>query len=659
MAMKGMMHLPIVRKIELRDFSLYQLAPIISEEVRDGVFCLAGANGLGKSTFLAAVNYAITGIVSDPERRFESAEEYYKDSLDFAGEYFTGRIRDQHRETAEVTLDIEVAQARYRITRGMFTPTELREFKVVRQTSSGEETVAPDASTDSAKLHRLFVENILKDTGLASFPQLVFLQHFVLTFDERRHLLFWDQKALEQALFLAFGVDAKKAEEAGNLRRKTEKLDSRARNFRWQATNDRNKANMIRNALGGSETDEDTKDLLEIYSKLMRSIDEGKQKLEKRQDALNDALLQLAELSSKEATLRSTYETEFTRIIKLGSAVSSHPMVVQAINSRKCHICGAEGASVAQKIQYEIDSQRCPLCSSKISSKPDNTSKFKTLREIDEELKRLKEPFTAAQKKTARLRVELTEAQVELNAAERKFEIFEQQHRKLVLKQGAGQSSDSVLRTIKDLEERAKELDAKADKERHERDLVRKELVKLQRMIENKYIAAENVFVPLFKNLAFRFLGLDLNITMEMKASSGVNLLIELNSDPRRQHHELSESQRFFLDIALRMALADYMVPVGSRSCLYVDTPEGSLDIAYEARAGDMFAEYVKKGHNMIMTANINTSQILRNLAEACGHKQMTLCRMTEWAELSDVQLAEEKRFEEAYKVIEKALGRR
>ncbi len=658
MATKGRMHLPIVRKIELRDFSLYQLAPIISEEVRDGVFCLAGANGLGKSTFLAAVNYAITGIVSDPERKFESAEDYYRYSLDFAREYFTGRIRDQHRETAEVTLEMEVAQARYRITRGVFAPAELRELKVVRKIDDEEETLIPSLSDDSIQLHKQYEQNILRDTGLASFSQLVFLQHFVLTFDERRHLLFWDQKALEQALFLAFGVDAKKAEEAGNIRRKTERLDSRARNFRWQATTDRNKARMLRDALGGGDGDDDTKDLFEAHSKLMQAIDESRQKVERRQEALNDSLLQLAELSSKEATLRSAYEAEFARVIKSRPAVSSHPAIVQAISLKTCDFCGAEGAYVARAIQSELDNKRCPFCSSTISSGSIPSCDIESLREVDEKIKSLKKPLTIAHKKADRLRGEVTSAQEELKRAERECETFETRHNKIFLKQGAGQGNENVQRTIKDLEKRAKELDEKADVQRLERDLLKKDLNKLHREIEGQYSNAQEIFVPLFKELAHRFLGLDLDISMEMKASSGINLFVEVNNDPRRQHHELSESQRFFLDIALRMALADYMVPDSSRACLYIDTPEGSLDIAYEARAGDMFAEFVKRGHNIIMTANINTSQILLNLAGDCGRSKMILCRMTEWAELSDVQRAEEIRFEDAYNAIEKALAR-
>jgi ABC-type multidrug transport system ATPase subunit len=86
---------PKVRKVRLERFSLFSLAPNIELDVRDGVFCLAGANGLGKSTFLAAVNYGITGIVADPDREFKSVEDYYKYSIGYSDKFFQERFQSR------------------------------------------------------------------------------------------------------------------------------------------------------------------------------------------------------------------------------------------------------------------------------------------------------------------------------------------------------------------------------------------------------------------------------------------------------------------------------------------------------------------------------------------------------------------------------------
>ena len=104
------------------------------------------------------------------------------------------------------------------------------------------------------------------------------------------------------------------------------------------------------------------------------------------------------------------------------------------------------------------------------------------------------------------------------------------------------------------------------------------------------------------------------------------------------------------------MALAQHMGTVASPAGLLIDTPEGSLDIAYEARAGDMFADFVATGCNIVMTANINTSQLLIRLAERLGRQSMQLVRMTEWTTLSEVQASEEHLFVLAYSQIEDVL---
>ena len=104
------------------------------------------------------------------------------------------------------------------------------------------------------------------------------------------------------------------------------------------------------------------------------------------------------------------------------------------------------------------------------------------------------------------------------------------------------------------------------------------------------------------------------------------------------------------------MALIKYMSAASDPGCLYLDTPEGSLDIAYETKAGEMIAQFVQDGFGCVMTANINTSKLLQSLAEGCDPESMTLYRMTTWAKLSRVQTTQEELFDEAFSVIEKKI---
>ena len=122
----------------------------------------------------------------------------------------------------------------------------------------------------------------------------------------------------------------------------------------------------------------------------------------------------------------------------------------------------------------------------------------------------------------------------------------------------------------------------------------------------------------------------------------------------RAQPDTVSESQRFFIDIALRMALSEYMAD--GAATLLIDTPEGSLDIAYEARAGSMFSKFVAEGNRVLMTANLRSSQLVLRLARLQKSAGMQVVRMTDWTDLSEVQQSEEALFTDAYDAIDAAL---
>jgi hypothetical protein len=152
------------------------------------VCCLAGANGIGKSTFVSAVNFAITGRIAEPGRRFESVEEYYRDTLTFTRAYFNGRILEAERDTAAVSVKFSIGDTEFNVTRRVAQPDELRELSVVHLHS--KESVVDGHSLTPEVRHEEYIRTVIEAARLDSFPQFVFLQLFLMTFDERRNLLF-------------------------------------------------------------------------------------------------------------------------------------------------------------------------------------------------------------------------------------------------------------------------------------------------------------------------------------------------------------------------------------------------------------------------------------------------------------------------------------
>lgn len=98
--------IPQLRSVTLTGFSVYQQQKVVDVDIGRGATCLAGANGIGKSTFLSAVMFGLTGSVPvvDSGKESEDVNEYRKRAEAFTPLYFSGRINDRDRPRASVRL---------------------------------------------------------------------------------------------------------------------------------------------------------------------------------------------------------------------------------------------------------------------------------------------------------------------------------------------------------------------------------------------------------------------------------------------------------------------------------------------------------------------------------------------------------------------------
>mgnify|MGYP001452992746 CR=1 FL=1 len=652
--------LPKILKVTLRNFSLFSKNPSITVDFNEGVFCLAGANGLGKSTFLLAINFGITGIVPDERRKFLSIERYYSDSIQFSSKFFSGRINENDRASAEVSLEMIVGEFRYNITRGMFEPQKIRELEVLKREGNKYTKLKDFSKLTFDQKHQEYIRLIPEHVGLETFEQLVFLQLFVLTFDERRELLFWNERVLERVLYLAFGINPEEAKHADVLRKEFEDADSNVRNFNWEATQLRKRIQEIEDQRDTKkEKGEKREDLRIQYSQLTQSREKALIEVNGLENDLRDINLQVGNLSAKQAQLRNEYENLFSTYISHKSIIEYHPLIATALSEGKCGLCGSEGEGVIVAVQQVVASESCPICGNKVAERNNQESEqvFTKLQEVDEQLSKLKQSLDSSLTAQQRIITELEVANNALSAVTQHLRVFENAN-KLKLEQYQTNTVSTELDTlIANMVNQMENAFAKKDSAIKRREKKSKELKELQKRLQRQYAIAEAEFVASFNKLAVSFLGLDLNIKMEVHQgiAGGISLLLDVNSTPRRQNYQLSESQRYFIDIALRMAIAQFLSDSSSKSTLYIDTPEGSLDIAYESRAGEMFAQFIKSGYQIVMTANINTSQLLHRLAARCK-SDMKLLRMTSWTDLSDVQIQEEDLFNKAFAEIEEFL---
>jgi DNA repair exonuclease SbcCD ATPase subunit len=650
-----------LEQVILRNFSLYTKNGSIyevNEEINSGVYCLAGANGLGKTTFLNAINYGLTGIVLEPNRSMYSPSEIVKENKVFTDGYFSGRIAKKDQKKAEIEITFSVNGKYFRISRGFFDREELRSLEIY--SLDKQKKSIPILSTKGkspSQLNELYKSRLAQEIGLTDFDYFMFYQLYVFTFDETRRMIFWDERASSNALAIAFNSDPQDANKMADLVRRMEKHESNGRNTRWQATQIKNKIEELSQKVGKKNAAKLEK-LEEEYNRLFKDQEKFEKIFSNNKTQLDTLLKKQSQLNSEIMHLRREHTKLFSRYSKPRSTLIENTNIQLALKKHECCICGSQGNYIIEKIEKNIHGDKCPLCDTAINSSnsAEQNKLLKAIEKNDAEISNKSSQLDDLFEEMEGKRLEVDKAEIELQKIKSKIGDFEEDYPDVSFNRGGDENLDSLLSQYRkqyDL------LDTQAKDEYKKRDKLKPEYNKLLTKVETSYKDAEKHFVPVFKQLAKSFIGYDLNIHPQRENKS-IRLVLELKDTARTDASQLSESQRFFLDIALRMSLAIFLSKKNSPATMFVDTPEGSLDIAYESRVGNMFADFVTTyNQNLFMTANINPSQLLISLAEKCGKNKMKFRRMLDWTDLSVIQKEGEQLFKKVYENIEKALNKR
>ncbi len=644
-----------IEKVIIRNFSLYpKNNSVVDEIINEGVYCLAGANGLGKTTFLNIINYGLTGLVLKPNKEVYSPFEIEKSNKDYTNKYFEGRINAKDKNEAEVEIHFLIDSIHFRIIRDFNNREGLILFEAYKIEDSKKKSIIQTLKHSPNELNQSYQKTVAKEIGIGKFEYFIFFQLYVLTFDENRRILFWDARALTSALSIAFNYDLSDTDKIDKLKREIEKLESDARNARWQAKQVKDKIKSL------FETEKEKKK--NNWGELKRNYDDLFQKFQDKEKTYRnieieyDTFLKRQNIINSEILhLKTKYKKLFSQYSEPRSKLLNNQYVVYSKKENKCFLCGSSGHYVLQNIEKKLHQDKCPVCNTTISDENDSNqdSLLKQLEQIDNEIDSKTKELENLIFESEAKKVELEKAEFEYYSAKELFNEFEKENSTIDFGKTGNRPIDDLIEEYKKQFDRS---DKEAKDYYKQRDKIKPEHDNLLAKVASAYREAENVFVPLFKKFSKSFIGLDLNIFFEQK-SKGISLNFQLQGTSRTESFQVSESQRFFLDIALRMALAVYLSKKDNEATILIDTPEGSLDIAYEGRVGKMFATFVvDHDQSIIMTANINASQLLISLAEKCGDQKMKFRRMLDWTDLTEIQKEGEHLFEKVYKNIELSL---
>lgn len=619
-----------------------------------GVNAVIGGTGLGKTTLVYAIQFAVLGkLIIDADERIES-------------EFFAGRL------TKRGGKDLKDNPPRAQVD---FTAGD-SEFTVVRNLLSG--ALLECTQDGKALTVGKYEERLPAALGLGKdFPSLGLLQGSLLFFGERRYLLAWENK-LQNELINLMMADHDAYSRLAGLWKKVESADSFARNVSAQISRFEN--DLIKMDANQSRVGE----LQHKYeAKNFRAEREGVEaRLAVVQGRLTDERKILAKLTDQVAQAHARFHRELDEFESAQSADFDDELLAAALadpsvasirralqefytgpERRSCPCCGRPGLAesmtrLAQTAAASAKAGHCVACSKPLpSSKAGHAVR------------------PAVSVNTAAQAEDLQSLLFQQEQARSRINELHQDEGRLLRQVADARSAE--LRNAKEDPSSAVDLMRITIQQMEKREqLARKEceghMAALQRELkktDSVFTANQQKIAKAFQKYASLYLDEPCEVKLlEAKERPGkhgpqvkaphASFVPIISGEIRPKRQALSDAQRSFVDLAFRMAVIDvWHQMTGKTVTLIVETPEGATDLAYMERVATMIRTFGAQGHTLIITTNLNNDTFLPELMAAWPKAKRTahIVNLIEQGSPRPVQIAHRPRFQ---KIIHEVVAR-
>ena len=197
----------------------------------------------------------------------------------------------------------------------------------------------------------------------------------------------------------------------------------------------------------------------------------------------------------------------------------------------------------------------------------------------------------------------------------------------------------------------ATDLPERLQSRRREEAAVRLRVAKLATALEKEYATfAEEAAGRLatlkerYSSYATAFLGVPCSL-VEIPAKDRhleLSLFVPKFQDHvRPTEQSCSEAQRFFLDIAFRMAMMEVATEAtGTKTSFVCETPESALDLSYIENVVSMFERFERNGHTVLLSTNVQRGGVAEGLISSTplAERHQRIVNLLDIGRLSDVQ---------------------
>lgn len=631
--MERLIYLPELLSINIKNYSLYPNGLDYTYDFVKGVNLVLGGNGMGKTTFVNIIRYAILGLY---KKQFGYGRTYQGRLIEkrksYPNAYFSKRMDPSVAIDGEATVSIQFKanDAIFQVIRTFENPTLnsviINGVPLKGTIVSHAKYESYNESDNSERLEKektlqyAYEKAIAKYVGMP-FDDLIFFINEVLFFGENHKTILWNDASqdtteadVQTELFNKYFNDPVLELKRQEAIRMAKYFDSLSRH---KSEDIRPLKNTLEKHQAKSEESNHSVEPASQVIKLREQIEQIDNKLTGiqsiRMAKSQEMLFLQSEVNTDSQKVSDAdrdvqiLEQEFhnSQWMRLHPDYEMHLRNIQL--NHLCPMCSHHNDELAEKVN--LHPMECFVCDSNIESET-NVELREKLNETVARRNKLYTKIKNNQHKIKKLESEVEKLDYEFRDTDLKKRQIQQSLREVEYTSAMSENKDSNLQVILDEIEALNKL---------KDDYQKKSLAQRERAdaiaLKNDEEVKRNVqrFSAIFSGYARNFLGVDCYLTYEkLENRRRKRFYPVIDGKVREDEEELSESQRFFIDHSFRMSIMTFFYT--TPTFYVVETPDSSLDISYEKNAANVFLKFLENPNSVIITSNLNNSTFVSNL---------------------------------------------
>lgn len=625
--MRRKIYLPELLSINIKNYTLYPNGLDYTFDFVKGVNLVLGGNGMGKTTFVNIVRFAILGLYKKP---FGYTRTYQGNIIEkrqlFPQSYFSNRMDDTIliNTSPTVSIRMKLNGTVVELTRDLVSIT-LTNLKVDEKEVDGMlvnqfnyEKLSNIAKKDTLPFK---YEQLVRNKTNLDFDDLIFFVNEVLYFGEDHKTILWNDgetsSDVQNELFNKYFNDPDLDKKRQEAIRQAKYFDSLSRH----SSEDMRAINKVLNKMKVPSVSNNSDangantafQLIELKGKIIE-LDTRLKSIQFERSAKNRDISLLQNEINKTSLSANDVDRKLKQIEeRLNSHIweTLHPsynVFVKNIQlNHVCPMCNQHNEELVIKVAH--NENNCFVCDNVITKNADaglrnryeSTSAYR---------KSLYQSINSKKRAIEVIEQQITVLDEEFSKVELQKRQIQQQIRELEYENAMSDNANNSIQPFLDEINRLTLQKESYQKQSEEQYNI---AASISREIEDVITENVHAFSSIFAGYAGKFLGVSCELTyIKQSGDANKRFYPVIDGKARFYADEMSESQRFFVDHSFRMSILTFFYT--TPAFYIVETPDSSLDISYESNAASVFVEFLKNPNSLIITSNLNNSLFVEHL---------------------------------------------